>query len=237
MKPKDLMGIPWMTAFALRADGWYLRQEIIWSKPNPMPESVTDRCAKTHEHLFLLSKSPRYYFDADAIKEPLAASSVARMAQDIENQAESTRANGGSRPDRPMKTVGGKPKGNRKTFRGGGVYTQGRSIDNDAEPCNDSVGNEPNEAGARNKRSVWTVATVPYKEAHYATFPPALIRPCILAGSRPGDPVLDPYMGSGTTAEVCEALARPWVGIDLNGTSEGFLSRRLSRTQSGLALA
>jgi len=174
-KPKDLIGIPWMLAFALRADGWYLRQDIIWHKPNPMPESVRDRCTKAHEYIFLLSKSERYFFDSEAMQEPA------------------------NRPEGP---------GN-KTHRHAnqGIYVNGASQKNIAK-----IG--PRETC--NRRSVWTVATRPYKGAHFATFPPALIEPCILAGSRPGDVVLDPFMGSGTTAQVAQALGRQWIGCELN---------------------
>lgn len=182
-KNKDLIGIPWMLAFALRADGWYLRQEIIWHKPNPMPESVTDRCTKAHEQIFLLSKSPRYFFDSDAIKEPVQSN-----------------------------------KGNGKSFRGGGSYTGNNAFNNSAEKERETHGNAPNESGMRNRRSVWSVATRPYKGAHFATFPPALIEPCILAGSCPGDVVLDPFMGSGTTAEVSILNDRQFVGCELNST-------------------
>lgn len=154
-KPKDLIGVPWMLAFALRADGWYLRQDIIWHKPNPMPESVRDRCTKAHEYIFLLSKSEKYFFDSEAIKEPVKTSS--------EN-----------------------------------IRFEGKKYDR------------------ANKRSVWQVATRPYKGAHFATFPPALIEPCILAGSRPNDVVLDPFMGSGTTAQVAIQHGRQYLGCELN---------------------
>lgn len=176
MKPKDLIGIPWLLAFALRADGWYLRQDIIWHKPNPMPESVRDRCTKAHEYIFLLSKSERYFFDSEAMKEPVSASTVSRLAQDVENQRGSNRVPG--KTNGPMKAVG-----NGET---------------------------------RNRRSVWTIATRPYKGAHFATFPPALIEPCILAGSRAGDIVLDPFMGSGTTAAVALQHGRRFLGCELN---------------------
>src|SRR5665213_2389872 len=141
IKSKDLIGIPWMLAFALRADGWFLRQEIIWNKPNPMPESVTERCTKSHESIFLLSKQPQYYFDAEAIKEPVAASSLRRYDQDIEGQQGSDRVPG--KTNGAMKAVGGGPrfKGNRKTFRGGGVYTGGQSFNNSSDANNESVGN------------------------------------------------------------------------------------------------
>jgi len=223
LKAKDLVGIPWRVAFALQADGWYLRQDIIWSKPNPMPESVRDRCTKAHEYLFLLSKGPRYHFDAEAIAEGLAEASVARLAQNVEAQVGSERVPG--KTNGAMKAVGG--KGNRKTFRGGGVYTQGRSFDNDAEPCNDSVGNAPNETGTRNKRSVWTVATQPFKEAHFATYPPELIEPCILAGCPVGGTVLDPFGGAGTTGMVADRLQRNAVLIELNPAYAAIAERRL----------
>ena len=171
-KPKDLIGIPWMLAFALRGDGWYLRQDIIWHKPNPMPESVRDRCTKAHEYLFLLSKSDRYYFDAEAMQEPA-------------------------------------------------IYAgSGRESKKRGEFCDkgQSQGREPFRAitETRNRRSVWTVATQPYSGAHFATFPPALIEPCILSGSRPGDIVLDPFMGSGTTAAVALQHDRQYLGCELN---------------------
>jgi DNA modification methylase len=174
LKQKDLIGIPWMLAFALRADGWYLRQDIIWHKPNPMPESVRDRCTKAHEYLFLLTKSERYFFDSDAIKEPAKVSS------------EGIRFGGSKYGD-----------------------------SNDPKHATKS-GNVSKEYEKANRRSVWTVATRPYKGAHFATFPPALIEPCILAGSRPGDIVLDPFMGSGTTAQVALQHGRQYLGCELN---------------------
>lgn len=193
LKPKDLIGIPWMLAFALRADGWYLRQEIIWHKPNPMPESVTDRCTKAHEQIFLLSKSPRYFFDSEAVKEPVAASTVERLAQpNLEQQAGSNR-------------VPGKTNGNMK-----------------------AVGN----GETRNRRSVWTIATRPYKGAHFATFPPALIEPCILAGSRLDDIVLDPFMGSGTTAAVAIEHGRRYIGCELNEDYKPLQDKRIAEAQT-----
>ena len=162
-KPKDLIGIPWMLAFALRADGWYLRQDIIWHKPNPMPESVRDRCTKAHEYIFLLSKSERYYFDSEVIAE---------------------------------KAVGS--------------------------------------GETRNRRSVWTVTTKPYKGAHFATFPPDLIEPCILAGARKGDIVIDPFMGSGTTAQVAVQHGRQYLGCELNKEYEELQKNRLKGLQYDL---
>ena len=190
LKPKDLIGIPWMLAFALRADGWYLRQDIIWHKPNPMPESVRDRCTKAHEYVFLLSKSERYYFDGEAIMEPVAASTVERLSQPTLQQQE-----GSCR-------VPGKTNGNMKAV--------GRT-------------------DKRNRRSVWTVATQPYKGAHFATFPPALIEPCILAGSRPGDIVLDPFMGSGTTAAVALQHGRQYLGCELNPEYKPLQDERIAK--------
>jgi len=224
LKPKNLLGIPWRVAFALQSDGWYLRQDIIWHKPNPMPESVRDRCTKSHEYIFLLSKGPRYYFDADAIAEGLAPASVARLAQDVEAQAGSHRVPG--KTNGAMKAVGG--KGNRKTFRGGGAYTSGQSFDNSGRVENDSVGNAPNETGKRNKRSVWTVATQPFKEAHFATYPPELIEPCILAGAPLGGLVLDPFGGAGTTGLVADRLGRDALLIELNPEYAEIARKRLT---------
>jgi DNA modification methylase len=222
LKPKDLIGIPWRVAFALQADGWYLRQDIIWSKPNPMPESVRDRCTKAHEYLFLLSKGPRYHFDAEAIAEAVSAATVARLAQDVESQRGSDRVPG--KTNGTMKAVG---KGNAKTFRGGGAYTQGQTFDNSAGVQRDSHGNIPNETGLRNRRSVWTVATQPFKEAHFATYPPELIEPCILAGCPIGGTVLDPFGGAGTTGLVADRLRRNAVLIELNPAYAEIARRRL----------
>ena len=180
MKPKDLIGIPWMLAFALRADGWYLRQDIIWHKPNPMPESVRDRCTKAHEYIFLLSKSERYFYDHEASKEP---------------------------------AVSEKPAGN-KRHKYADAYSAGTSEEHRTKAGLLALTGV--EWETRNRRSVWTVATRPYKGAHFATFPPALIEPCILAGSRHGDIVLDPFMGSGTTAAVALQHGRQYLGCELN---------------------
>lgn len=177
LKSKDLIGIPWRVAFALQADGWYLRQDIIWHKPNPMPESVRDRCTKSHEYIFLLSKSPRYYYDHEAIKEPVAASTLSRLAQaGLSEQLGSGR-------------VPGKTNGNMKAVGDG---------------------------KKRNRRSVWTVTTKPFKGAHFATYPPDLIEPCILAGCPEGGTVLDPFGGSGTTAGVALAHNRKAILCELN---------------------
>jgi DNA modification methylase len=179
LKPKDLVGIPWMVAFALRADGWYLRSDIIWHKPNPMPESVTDRPTKSHEYLFLMSKSQKYYYDAEAILEPYT---------------------------KPLDRWGGDSKKTTDNLKG---------EDNPYEAAHRERDMRPNPNG-RNRRSVWTITTKSFAGAHFATFPPDLIEPCIKAGSREGDTVLDPFCGSGTTGEVALKMNRNFVGIELN---------------------
>ena len=179
IKTKDLIGIPWLLAFALRADGWFLRQDIIWHKPNPMPESVRDRCTKAHEYVFLLSKSERYFFDSEAMKEPSA----------------------------------GWPVGGAKT-RGKTGYASASGAGK--SPQRDSYGGLGGDGETRNRRSVWSVATNPYKGAHFAVFPPQLVEPCILAGCPIGGVVLDPFFGSGTTGMVARKLRRKWIGIDIN---------------------
>lgn len=181
LKPKDLIGIPWRVAFALQADGWYLRSDIIWHKPNPMPESVTDRPTKSHEYIFLLSKSEHYFYDADAIAEPL--------------KSDPTRWGRHTKKDPGANAVRSRPMfGDRRGGRDGTDFGNGRT---------------------RNKRSVWSVSTRPFAGAHFATFPPDLILPCILAGSRASDLVLDPFFGSGTTGLVAAANGRRWIGFDL----------------------
>jgi DNA modification methylase len=185
VKPKDLCGIPWRVAFALQADGWYLRSDIIWSKPNPMPESVTDRPTKAHEYLFLLSKRASYYYDAEAISEGQVSNGF-----------------GGFSNKSTLKSV---------------------RLDASHKP---SLVNAEND-GMRNKRSVWHIATQPYPEAHFATFPEALIEPCILAGSRVGDTVLDPFNGSGTTGAVAIRHQRNYIGIELNPAYVALAEKRI----------
>jgi DNA modification methylase len=232
LKPKDLVGIPWRVAFALQADGWWLRQDIIWAKPNPMPESVKDRCTKSHEYLFLLSKSARYYYDAEAIAEPVAESTVARLSQPtLESQVGSDRVPGKTNGN--MKAVG-RGGVNARTFRGGGAYTNGRSFDNSLPVERDSHGNVENITGRRNRRSVWTIATQPYREAHFATFPEALVEPCILAGCPVGGIVLDPFLGSGTTLAVAKRLGRDGVGIELNPAYVELARDRIAKVQAPL---
>jgi site-specific DNA-methyltransferase (cytosine-N4-specific) len=190
LKPKDMMGQPWRAAFALQADGWYLRQDIIWHKPNPMPETLTDRCTKAHEYLFLLSKSPRYFYDFDAMQEPVSGTATAR----------------------------------------GSFHRQGREKGKTRPRQNESFSGAVNElVEKRNRRSVWTIGTEPFDGAHFATFPRALVDPCILAGSRKGDVVLDPFMGSGTTAEAAEHLGRQWIGCELQPDYMPLQQRRLAQ--------
>lgn len=212
LKQKDLIGIPWRVAFALQADGWYLRSDIIWAKPNPMPESVTDRPTKAHEYIFLLSKSARYYYDAEAIKEPCKKSSMDRLGQDVDSQAGSTRANGGQKTNGAMKAVvfGGNKKNGGRTYSG---------KEWNPTMAGGAIGIEDRKHApypGANKRTVWTVSTYSYSGAHFATYPPALIEPCILAGCPVGGIVLDPFFGSGTTGEVATLHNRRFIGLELN---------------------
>ena len=188
LKAKDLVGIPWMVAFALRSDGWYLRQDLIWAKPNPMPESVTDRCTKAHEYIFLLSKSAKYYYDADAIKEPA------------------------------------------ETEPHGPGWANSMSDRNDRQVDNESNHREWAKDGKRNRRSVWTVTTQPFKEAHFATFPPKLIEPCVLAGCPEGGVILDPFFGAGTTGVVAKQNHRNYIGIELNPKYIEMAQKRIDGT-------
>lgn len=196
LKSKDLMGQPWRLAFALQDAGWWLRQDIIWHKPNPMPESVRDRCTKAHEYLFLLTKSDRYSFDSGAIAE----------------RATDHRGPGNVNPVRAL--PGERDSGDNANIRGS-LHKIG-----------------PRET--RNKRSVWSIPTQSFDGAHFATFPETLVEPCILAGSRPGDIVFDPFMGSGTVACVAQRLGRRWLGAELN---PDYIALQAGRTrQPGLVL-
>jgi len=199
LKPKDLIGIPWRVAFALQADGWYLRSDIIWHKPNPMPESVTDRPTKSHEYIFLMAKSARYYYDHEAVKEPDANT------------------------DHPRHVLNGQPA----LEPSGGIA-----------PVHSGLRRKDGRNGlGRNKRTVWTVSTKPFKEAHFATFPPCLIEPCILAGCPRGGTVLDPFFGSGTTGVVCWKHDRKFIGIDLSKTYlEDIAIPRIERDTKQLKL-
>lgn len=219
LKKKDIIGIPWMVAFALRSSGWYLRQDIIWNKPNPMPESVTDRCTKSHEYIFLLSKSSKYYFDQEAIKTDVAKESVKRLAQNIENQKGSDR-------------VPGKNNGNMKAVVGNFGGKKGREHKVDSDDPNFRNGHEqfgrPYYAELKaNKKTVWTVSTKPFKEAHFATFPEDLIVDCIKAGCPNDGVVLDPFMGAGTTALVARKLNRNFIGFELNPDYISIANKRL----------
>ena len=215
LKEKDLIGIPWRVAFALQNDGWTLRQDIIWNKPNPMPESVKDRCTKAHEYIFLLSKSPRYYFDGDAIATPCKPATVSRLSQQIYQQAGSDRVPG--KTNGPMKAC----FGGRKKHAGYGTRIHSG---------NEDEGNYL-ERGA-NKRSVWTVTTKPFKGAHFATFPTDLIEPCILAGCRKGGTVLDPFGGAGTTGLVANRHGRNAVLMELNSDYVGMTEKRIEKEAS-----
>lgn len=190
---KNLTGIPWMLAFALRSDGWYLRQDIIWNKTRCIPESVRDRCTRSHEYIFLLSKSGRYYFNGAAIREPVAESTITRMKQDIAHQKGSFR--------QPGKTNGPlKPGGNGKS---------------------------------RNKRSVWSLCTAYFKDAHFAVFPEKLVEPCILAGCPEGGMVLDPFAGSGTTGVVAKRLGRNFTGVEINPAYCKMAADRIAASEKG----
>ena len=182
LKEKDLIGIPWLFAFAMRADGWYLRQDIIWHKPNPMPESVKDRCTKSHEYIFLFSKNKKYYYDNEAIKEPA------------------------------------KDWGTRDRTKGK-YHNEGTGL----QPHSGLTKSYP----TKNKRSVWTVTNKPYRDAHFAVYPPDLIEPCIKAGSQEGDIILDPFMGSGTTAAVAKSLGRDYIGCELHEDYGNLIEKRV----------
>lgn len=223
LKPKDLIGIPWRVAFALQADGWYLRQDIIWHKPNPMPESVRDRCTKAHEYLFLLAKSERYYWDAEAMQEP---------AQEWRGRAATFDRSGNAVADHVLP---GQSAAQHRPRKSGNkerkpASARGVPVDTGGKTSGAVAGLVPWEGTTRNRRSVWTVPTIPYSGAHFATFPPALIEPCILAGSRPGDVLLDPFFGSGTTGQVAQALGRQWVGCELNPAYEPLQRERTAQT-------
>ena len=221
LKHKDLAGIPWRVAFALQADGWWLRQDIIWHKPNPMPESVTDRCTKAHEYIFLLTKSARYYYDNEAVKEPQTCSDPRLIKSGIVR----SREYGYSTKENELRT------GNRKyddvpiNYAGNGTNVKGHK------------GNSMNTLdGKRNKRSVWTVTTKPYRDAHFATFPPKLIEPCILAGSAADTLVLDPFSGAGTTGVVAVQHGRRYIGIELNPDYLEMSRKRIQETRDGITL-
>ena len=186
-KPKDMIGIPWMLAFALRDSGWYLRNDIIWMKENPMPESCKDRCSRCYEHIFLLSKSRKYFFDVKAISEPIAPATAERLKRGMK---------GGNKYGKPV-------PGQSQTQTINRPRAHGEITDSMINPM-------------RNKRDVWVVNTVPFKGGHYAAYPPKLVEPCLLAGCPEGGIVLDPFFGSGTTGMVAKQLNRHYIGIELN---------------------
>ncbi|RXZ42661.1 DNA-methyltransferase [Crenobacter cavernae] len=257
LKPKDLAGMPWRLALALQAAGWHLRQDIIWHKPSPMPESVRDRCTKAHEYLFLLSKSGRYYYDFEAMKEPVTGGAHARGNGVNAKIAAPAGWDGGEGSHTKLtgRYVGngvGFGRGTDAVQRQRGRVTQSaaKDVGRDEQDLKTSAkfGREPgwrtkqNESfsaavaglvDTRNRRSVWTIPSEPFSGAHFATFPQALVEPCILAGSRPGDVVFDPFLGSGTVAQVAQRLGRRWLGCELN---PDYLPLQDERTrQPGLA--
>ena len=251
LKSKDLVGVPWRAAFALQADGWTLRsdvieevelycpcgcgyvleeriwryaqdRDIVWKKLNPMPESTTDRPTRSHEYLFMLSKSRRYYYDADAIKEPASEGTHARIAQNLAKQVGSYRANGGNKTNGPMKAV--VAGSTRKMAEAGSGIANNRSYEASRALKVDKV----------NKRSVWTIAAQAYSDAHFSTFPEALVEPCVLAGAPVGGVVCDPFAGSGTVGQVCHRLGRRFVGLELAASYLPMARRRTA--QRGLLL-
>jgi DNA modification methylase len=221
LKPKDLMGLPWRLAFALQADGWWLRQDIIWHKPNPMPESVTDRCTKAHEYIFLLSKSERYYFDADAIAEDASPNTHARTGKIKMPDGWDTGAGGHGSFHRD-----GREKGKTRE-KPPGVTPKSASNDSDVRAKESWHASTTEVLDKRNKRSVWTVPSSPFPDAHFATFPPDLIEPMILAGCPKGGTVLDPFGGAGTTGLVADRLGRNAILIELNPEYATMAERRI----------
>jgi DNA modification methylase len=225
LKPKDLMGLPWRLAFALQDDGWWLRSDIIWSKPNPMPESIRDRPTKSHEYVFLMTKSERYFYDADAVREMRSGNEDAMGFR------------GGSYvggTPGPRTQIGNKRVGKNETIK---LPERRRGHERKHQGFNerwDSMGRAEQMANGRNRRSVWTIATAPFAEAHFATFPPELPEICIKAGCPKGGMVLDPFGGSGTTALVADRLQRNAILIELNPEYAAMAERRLGRDRGGL---
>lgn len=282
IKPKDLMGQPWRLAFALQDAGWWLRQDIIWHKPNPMPESTRDRCTKAHEYLFLLAKNERYYYDFNAVQEAVGGGAHPRRAGPNAMRGQgSNRPEGGGRANREgrdMATAGWKTPDGWNTGAGahGSFHPEGREKGRKPGNVNAPKGQQAYESGdeahrtkggllaysrklaeagsgtknngsmdealsemrdTRNRRSVWTVASEPYKGAHFATFPAKLIEHCILAGAPAGGIVLDIFMGSGTTAQVAEQLGRKWIGIDIDIRNKALQDERLRQPSLALEAA
>lgn len=223
IKRKDLIGIPWMLAFALRADGWYLRSDVIWAKPNGMPGSQQDRPTSSHEHVFLLSKSPQYFSDFDAIKTPPREISLVRLAQYAQAQRGSHRANGGGKTNGTMKAAAGSNKQRGHSRQHAGFNERW-----------DSMSKEEQQSIPVMMRDVWFVPPTGYDGAHFAVMPEEIAARCILAGSRPGDVVFDPFFGSGTSGQISQKLGRHFVGCELNRDYEPLQRDRLR--QSGLVL-
>lgn len=232
---KSLFGLPWRVAFALQDAGWILRSDIIWAKPNCMPESVTDRPTRAHEYLFLFAKQARYYYDAAAIAEPVKQSSIDRINQPTFDEQTggpkdygATGVNTSRSMRKTLENFAKRGKGGKNAFRGQGAHRDGEN-----GPAN-REGRDMQDVGTgltRNKRTVWEIATKPYSEAHFATMPEALIEPCILAGSKAGDTVLDPFGGSGTVARVAERFQRNATLIDLNQAYIELQERRTDGVQ------
>lgn len=222
LKTKELIGQPWRLAFALQADGWWLRQDIIWHKPNPMPESVRDRCTKAHEYLFLMTKAASYFWDSEAMKEPTAGTANPRASKSAIAAIEARRAAGVGVTESNRGLSGVNPKHSGEQFQCAAASTLKKALVAPVE--------------SRNRRSVWTVQTEPYSEAHFATYPPSLVRPCILAGCPVGGTVLDPFGGSGTTGQVALELGRNAILCELNPEYVELIQRRCAVTP-GLALS
>lgn len=250
-KDKDLVGIPWMLAFALRADGWYLRQCNIWAKPNTMPESVQDRSTISHEYVFQLTKQNDYYYDAEAARTPMEPASETRLAQDVEFQAGSARANGGGKTNGPMKAVS-----RTSTLTGGawGRHALGEALPEKERRQSDKqrghsrkhegfndrwdqMERSEQQANGANLRSVWWIAPAQYRDAHFAVMPEKLATICIAAGSRPGDTVLDPFGGSGTVASVATGMGRNSIYIDLNPAYLELAKQRIGPLLCDMAVA
>jgi len=225
LKPKDLIGIPWMVAFALRADGWWLRSEIIWYKLNPMPGSARDRPASSHEQIFLFSKSATYYYDGDAIREPYAEASLPRAMRGLSKDNKWSKAPGSTAHSISQARPNAKLSGSGQAFGGDGhkgyIDANGRLLINPM---------------GRNCRDVWVIATNAYKGAHFATFPPEIPERCIKTGSKPGDVILDPFSGAGTTGLVAKQLKRDYIGIDLNPEYNEMARKRIEAEQEPLLI-
>lgn len=216
LKPKDLCMVPNRFAIAMQEAGWWVRSEIVWAKPNPMPESIKDRPAASHEKVWLFSKSERYWYDAEAVRRPLTEASIARLGQDVGAQPGSDRAHAGGKTNGPMKAVGG-----------GYKYKASRTKENLKDPAAVVAASIEAHGETANLRNVWTIPTAAFSEAHFATFPPALVETCLKAGCPIGGTVLDPFLGAGTTAMVADRLGRNCIGIELNPSYAEMARKRI----------